>query len=201
MSLQPGSPPSENPFSTRHVRPGAIPFIFPPAINSESLLGLLAEHDWRGSIVGPHGTGKSALLMTLIPAIQGSGRAVVHYELHDGQRRLPQVPALPKGDGNVVVVVDGYEQLSWCRRTRLLRRCQRRHWGLLVTSHAEVNLPTLFRTHVDVALACRLVRDMIGPGNKAISEADVRAAFTRHEGNLRETLFALYDLYESRRAH
>jgi hypothetical protein len=32
-----------------------------------------------------------------------------------------------------------------------------------------------------------------------IAREDVDAAFSRHEGNLRETLFALYDLYESRR--
>ncbi len=192
--------PGENPFSTRNVRPGAIAYVFPMGLDPEALLARLAHHDWRGAIVGPHGTGKSALLATFIPAIQRSGRSVVHYELHDRQRRLPKTPVPPKDSKDVVIVVDGYEQLSWWNRTRLQQHCRRKEWGLLVTSHQELGLPTLIRTSVDAELACRLVHAMLPPGDKTISDTDVTRAFARHDGNLRETLFTLYDLYESRRA-
>ena len=47
------------------------------------------ENGWWGEILGPHGAGKSALLATLIPAVERAGRRPVLVELHDGQRRLP----------------------------------------------------------------------------------------------------------------
>jgi len=199
MSCSPTPRFPENPFSTRKTRPGAIPYVFPLGIDCEAILTRLAQHDWRGAIVGPHGSGKSALLATLIPAIKSGGHLVVHHELHDGQRRLSEKTIAPKDDADVVIVVDGYEQLSRWNRMRLQHRCRRRHWGVLVTSHGEVGLPTIFRTGTNMELACRLVRELLPLADKTISDTDVSAAFTRHEGNLRETLFTLYDLYESRR--
>jgi len=190
----------QNPFSTRNVRPGAIAFVFPAGHDAESLVEQLAASGWSGAIVGPHGTGKSTLLATLIPAIKAAGRQVIRYELHDGQRKLPSSPALPHGMPNAVIAVDGYEQLSWWNRTRLRRQCRQQGWGLLVTTHEEIDLPTLFRTSVDEQLAGRLVQAMLPPGDTTISEADVTAALSKHRGNLREALFELYDLYETRSA-
>lgn len=189
-----------NPFSTRNVRPGAIGFVFPEGHNAKSLVEQLAAHDWYGAIVGPHGTGKSALLATLIPAIEEAGRRVIHYELHDGQRRLPPVPTMPREMPNAVIVIDGYEQLSWWSRSRLRSRCRRQGWGLLVTTHESLDLPTLFRTSVDEKLANQLVQAMLPPGDTTITPADVTTALAQHSGNLREALFALYDLYELRHA-
>ena len=66
---------SSNPFSTRRVRPGAIAYCFPEGVDVETLLARLHENGWRGEIVGPHGSGKSALLATLMPAIEQRARA------------------------------------------------------------------------------------------------------------------------------
>ena len=56
-----------NPFATRHVRPGAIPFHFPAETSAAQLVARLRELNWRGAIVGPHGSGKSTLLVALAP--------------------------------------------------------------------------------------------------------------------------------------
>jgi hypothetical protein len=201
MDLSPSSPQKTNPFSTRCVRPGAIAYCFPQGVDAETLLIRLRENHWRGEIVGPHGSGKSALLATLIPAIEHSGKRVARVELHDGQRRLPVAPArMPGLDASTVLVIDGFEQLSLANRFRVKRLTARRGAGLLVAAHASVGLPPLWTTSTDRELARRIVRRLLGESEPRIAPEEIDAAFSCHGGNLRETLFALYDLYESRRA-
>ena len=188
-----------NPFSTRHVRPGAIEYLFPPGSTAESLLARLEGNSWRGQIVGPHGSGKSALVATLIRAVEESGRRVHLVELHDGQRRMPH--DFWRSDSitpNTLVVVDGYEQLGFFNRLRLRRFCPRRALGLLVTSHSSVGFADLFRTAPDIATTVRLVERLVDEG-APISADEVRERFSAHRGNIRELLFDLYDLYERRR--
>ena len=57
VSERPPALPTENPFSSRHVRPGATSYRFPPGESVEAILARLEEQQWRGEIVGPHGSG------------------------------------------------------------------------------------------------------------------------------------------------
>ena len=82
-------PTAGNPFSTRHVRPGAIEYLFPPGHGIEQLVRRLAQSDWTGQIVGPHGSGKSTLLASLRAALRDAGRRTHLVVLHDGRRRMP----------------------------------------------------------------------------------------------------------------
>ncbi len=204
--------PEQNPFSATRVRPGAVPFQFAAGQTAAALADRLRQHAWRGQIIGPHGSGKSALLATLLPAIEragfsggqglsgGQGRRTRLIELHDGQRRLPiDLGKSPELDSSMVLIVDGYEQLGRFSRFRLKRFCRRRGPGLLVTAHAPVGLPDLFHTAVDLPLAQRIV-ERLGRGlPRRVTAEDVAERFSRHGGNLRELLFDLYDLYEQRR--
>ena len=188
-----------NPFSTRHVRPGAIGYLFPPGTTAESLLARLEGNSWRGQIVGPHGSGKSALLATLIRAVEGSARQVHLVELHDGQRRMPhdfwQTDSITP---NTLVVVDGYEQLGFFSRLRLRRFCLKRALGLLVTAHLSAGFPDLFRTAPDIATTVRLVEQLVDR-DSPISADEIRERFSTHKGDIREVFFDLYDVYERRR--
>lgn len=190
-----------NPFSTRFVRPGALPYFFPPGESAEQLAAKLSAQGWRGQIVGPHGSGKSTLLAALAPWIERAGRKTLSFALHDGERRLPisneQRRQLSTAS---VLAIDGFEQLGAFSRWRIARLCRRRGCGLLVTAHADVGLPELYRTETNVELARRVV-DALGPFDRAISADDVERAFSAHRGDLREILFGLYDLYEQRRSH
>jgi len=189
-----------NPFSTRHVRPGAIDYLFPPGTSAESLLARLEGNSWRGQIVGPHGSGKSALLAALIRALEGSARQVHLVELHDGQRRIPH--DFWRTDGitpNTVVIVDGYEQLGFFSRFRLRRFCRKRALGLLVTAHSSAGLPDLFRTAPDVATTVRLVEQLVFR-DSPISADEICERFSAHKGDIREVFFDLYDVYERRRS-
>jgi hypothetical protein len=193
--------PTSNPFCTRCVRPGAIPFVFPAGKHLADLITALRKQGWRGEIVGPHGSGKSTLLATLVPELEGAGRTVIHYALHDGQRSLPVAwRKLPPANASTVVVIDGYEQLSRWNRLRLARWCRRRAAGLLVTTHASLGMPTLFTTATTLETAQQLASELLSSGDRAIAGEDVAAQFRLHAGNLREVFFGLYDLYEARRA-
>jgi hypothetical protein len=194
------SAPTDNPFSARHIRPGAIPYRFPPGQDVDMLVHRLEANQWRAQIVGPHGSGKSTLLASLLPAVQRAGKPALLVTLHDGQRALPA--ALADGEefaAKPLVAVDGYEQLSRWSRIRLDRLCRRHDLGLLVTTHHPVRLPELARTATDPQLAQSLVAELLGGRGDLIAPEEIAERFTAHQGNLRELLFDLYDLYEQRR--
>jgi hypothetical protein len=194
----PATTSEHNPFATRHVRPGSLPYHFPPGLNATVVVERLATAGWQGQIVGPHGSGKSTLLATLLPALESAGRRPRLITLHDGERRLPErLDSKISLDKPVVIVVDGYEQLGLWHRWRLVRWCRRREWGLLVTTHRSVGLPTVFETSTTVELA-REVIDRLAPGQALIDQAELAARFQARQGNLRELLFDCYDLYRRR---
>jgi energy-coupling factor transporter ATP-binding protein EcfA2 len=184
-----------NPFATRFVRPGAMPFLFPAGLDSAALVQRLAASQWRGAIVGPHGSGKSTLLESLCRELEQAGRSVVRITLRNGQHRL-QGPV--EAAAEQILAIDGYEQLSGWTRWHLARRCRRCHCGLVVTSHRSTRLPELYRTTVDLALVERIVDCLLPNAVELISSDDVLRAFCSHGENVRESLFALYDLYEAR---
>jgi hypothetical protein len=200
VSGQGERPVAENPFCSRRVRPGGTAFLFDPGQSAAALVDRLRGAGWRGQIVGPHGSGKSALLAALIQAVEQAGRHVVLVELHDGQRRLPR--DFWHGESlhaAALVVVDGYEQLSRLSRWLLRRFCRRRGSGLLVTAHAPVGLPDLCGSSVSRARAEQIVEQLQAGHAVLVGPQDVADRFARHNGNMRETLFDLYDLYEARR--
>lgn len=190
-----------NPFATRCVRPGAIPYLFPCGRSAGWLVERLRASGWWGQVTGAHGSGKSALVATLLPALEAAGRRPVCCLLHGGQRRLP-VPwrELAGADSATLLVIDGYEQLSRWQRWRAKRFCRRRGCGLLVTAHVDVGLPPLFHTAASAETTAQIAVGLLPPSDRTIAAEDVSRLFTARRGNVRETLFDLYDLYEKRRA-
>lgn len=187
-----------NPFSTRFIRPGAIDYRFAPGEDADVLVARLAEFCWRGQIVGPHGSGKSTLLATLAEPLARAGRRLWTIGLHDGARRLPAgwVVRATRAAANLIVV-DGYEQLSAWSRLTLQARCRRRGWGLLVSAHRDVGLPTLKVASPKLETAQRVVAHLVSGHDAHLAPELVAACFASSGGNLRETLFALYDRWEA----
>ena len=193
-----------NPFSTRHTRPGALPFQFAPGPKEKQLIERLWDTNLWGQIVGPHGSGKSTLLHLLSRRAARVGLCWVQLDLHNAQRRMPHGwrqkvwYAFERGR-NTMVVVDGYEQLTPYSRWRLKRTCRNHRWGLLVTAHQDVGLPHLYRTLTHIDLAHALVEMLLPDGDSRISSQTIARIFRRHEGNLREVFIDLYDHYETMR--
>lgn len=190
-----------NPFATRFTRPGALDFTFPDGQDAAQLVARLAAQGWWGQIVGPHGSGKSTLLHSLVPALEAAGRRIAWFTQGARERRLPVTPEETSyWDERTQLVVDGYEQVGWFSRQWLKRMCRSRRAGLLVTTHKSVGLPTLWTTQPDAMLLRQLVDRLLTAEQRPfIRDEDVSRCYQRHAGNLREALFALYDLYEQRR--
>ncbi|MFO7904391.1 MAG: hypothetical protein R6U98_17135 [Pirellulaceae bacterium] len=223
-----------NPFSTRHVQPGALEFLFPPGENADRLVERLRTFGWWGQLLGPHGAGKTTLLHTLRPRLEKAGRQIEWYTLRGGQRRLPKTPrptrtASPR---NNLIIVDGYEQLDRWARWQLKRRCRRAGSGLLVTSHADAGFPLIHQVQPSLPIVLRLVSQLLAPdasgprvsrselaaesptnartrgasplssqkhfADSGIKRQEVADCFRAWKGNVREVLFELYDLHETR---
>lgn len=186
-----------NPFDARYLRPGTLPYLFPQHCDLSEIIAKLEANGWRGEIVGPHGSGKSTLIASLLPALAAQGIKSASIALHAGDSGLPRAwLRQARTSGARIIVVDGYEQLTSFNRWRLKWACRRRGAGLLVTSHAPTGLPELLRTAVDLKLAQQVVDLLAANTAWRPSDADLQAAFLAHQGNLREMLFAMYDLYE-----
>jgi hypothetical protein len=197
---QPALRPRDNPFSSRHVRPGALPFLFAPGESLTGLMERLAGHGWWGQVVGPHGSGKSTLLAALLPELERAGRRPLAARLNQQNRILgEEVWQAAEGTLPRVLVIDGYEQMSWWGRRRLKAACRRNGHGLLVSCHRGLGLPQLYRTAVTAELARRVLDRLLTPGQcQALGEFDLGRALAARGGNLREVLFDLYDFYEER---
>jgi energy-coupling factor transporter ATP-binding protein EcfA2 len=189
-----------NPFSTRFITPGAVPFVFPPQVDAPTLISRLAIQGWWGQIVGPHGSGKSTLLKSLLPLLKKADRHAALYRLTAGQRPLhsPRREAAHWNE-HTLVVVDGYEQLGWLEQWRLRHSCRQRGAGLLVTAHQPMaGLPMLLTTETTREIAREVVARLLNGASHWISDAEIEHAFLDSQGNLREMLFKLYDSFEQR---
>ena len=190
---------NRNPFATKFIRAGALPFVFEDGQSIESLHQRLVKHQWRGQIVGPHGSGKTTLLRMLDSCWSNWERESVLMTAQNGQRSIPLSGGLAWNE-RTQVIVDGYEQLGVWMRLRLHTQCRLRKSGLLVTTHARVrSLPVLYETRTTLELAKQLATLLIAEdesGLLADLECELNSGLYKHNGNLRETFLHLYDVYD-----
>lgn len=160
----------------------------------DDLLERLAALGWRAAIVGPHGHGKTTLLEDLVPHLEARGFRLRSVMLHTGDRRLGRERKdrlFRDLDPRDILCVDGAEQLgrwSWLA----LRLRSRAAGGLLITSHRTGLLPTLVDCETTPELLEGIVRDLLGEAGEAPDPAEL---LDRHDGNVREALWELYDVW------
>ena len=192
--------PRSNPFATRFVKPGAVDFQFSGSGDLSSLLRRLKDTGWWGQILGPHGSGKSTLVCSLLKCLAKVRRTCVHVQLSKHQNRAAfDVAQTRCWNKDTQVIVDGFEVLPWNCKRRLRQACRSRNAGLLITSHRRLRgIPVLFQTEASEGVTQQLVERLTIAGDLYLSENDVRTSYAKFNGNVRETLFDLYDLYEQR---
>jgi len=201
MKVPPVQPP-RNPFIAKRIAPGTLPYVFPEGDTAEGLICRLREARWRGQIIGPHGTGKSTLLATLLPLLEHEGRRPTLITLRKESKaprgRLSKFISQATGDSRWMLVIDGYEQLGRFERWRIHRQMAGQAGGLLVTTHRPLKMEWTFETRTNHAVAQEVVRRLTSGYADLIATAEVNRIFEQCTGDVRELLFKLYDLYEQR---
>lgn len=209
MTTRMGAP--ANPFCTRYHAPGSLAFVFEPARGAASAAECYARFrsaGFRGEIAGPHGTGKTTLLRALEAQLKAYGHPTVAVMLQSDRRRMPvgwdrspvEAGAFRPGP-RTVLFLDGAEQLSRFDWWRVCWRVRSLGWGLLATTHHSQGLPVLYRTSVEPALAQNLVATILAQNPnlpRLVDPSEAVPVLERSAGDLRETIFRLYDLYEAR---
>ena len=200
--------PSAPPVRLTHVRlqpfchplhpPGRADFLFPDGDSPASLVARLRDNSWQGQILGPHGSGKSTLLAALVPVLEAAGKTVERYAVQAGSPLAIKTENMTAWTDKTLVIIDGYEQLGWLARRKLRSLVRSRSAGLLVTAHKDAGLPTVFSTQPSEELARQIVARLLPVGDATITDADIARAYAAHGDNLRELLFALFDVYQSR---
>lgn len=179
-----------NPFSTKFIRPGAIAYQCVPGKSISYYADCFLSNGCRGQVVGPHGTGKSTFVIAIQKELAARGLDVRLVTLHSfDKNELGSLLTLQSGS---ILILDGFEQLPFWRRFRITQSTLWRKIGLLTTSHVSFGLPTLLETRADLETSQNLVRTLTG----SEPPENLGALLTKHNGNLREVFFELYDVYE-----
>lgn len=188
-----------NPFATRYTRPGALPPLdnLGHILDVAAMIPVLPAAGRIAAIVGPHGHGKSTLLAAIVRQSSALGRRVVCIGVDGPAAAVAAVAAIARVPPGSLVCIDGWDRMrcgtSWAARVLATRRgC-----GMLVTTHTDAGLPVLARCESSPAILAKLIGLLPDHGGR-ITPTDVDEAFLRHAGDVRESLFELYDRFENR---
>lgn len=192
----------ENPFSTRYTRPGALPYL--RADNglplSPAEIAARAQAHRRSCITGPHGTGKTTLLVHLRTHLDRESELpsrLATLRIGGGSAELWQTLATVPREG--MMIVDGYEQLTLVDRWRLIYRAWKGGLRLLVTAHRP---PWLFHRLAETGtprpiarqLATMLLSEFPEQRERMLRSFDQR--WRAAEGNIRQLWATLYEDFE-----
>jgi len=186
--------PCDNPF--RVGRLDALGFV-EHVVGVDAVVQALAKNNYRGALVGGHGTGKSTLLRAVGDRLIGRGLSPMPLFMNTEERgRLPlrwRIAVRRAGEGDALLL-DGYDHLP--RWARLWVRYKAQYAGaLVVTSHRRCRLRTVAQMQTSPALLRTIVAELAGEGYAA--SVDCEALWQETGGNLRDALRLLYDRVSS----
>lgn len=198
-----------NPFSTRFIQPGAIEYQrFDGGTVMELARQFLERPSIRLSIIGPHGSGKSTLVASLVSEFQHLRPETRIHALRfstDQNPRTPLLASMAKWSSASIVILDGFEQLGFWSRMRTCRHAARSAIKLLVTAHQRLRgFDTLWETTVTETSSSWVVQQLLQQSEHPNVAQDLlisdawSSSRTKHRQNLRESLFDMYDWYQNR---
>jgi hypothetical protein len=180
----------ENPFTSDRIE--NLAFRFPGTQTWDTLLARLEANQFRGSIVGPHGSGKSTVMEQLVPRLEERG-FVPHLMILNAESKaankdavLAEVRRLRAPD---FLLLDGAEQMS-TRQWLPLRAVVDQLAGCVVSVHRTGRLPTVLETETSPALLEDIVAELTG---SRLPAGEAAAIHLRNRGDIRSCLRELYD--------
>ncbi|MFT5301610.1 MAG: ABC-type phosphate/phosphonate transport system ATPase subunit [Mariniblastus sp.] len=159
-------------------------------------LSRLAELKFQAAIVGYQGSGKSTLLAELRDRLDQASHPNLYLYLP--QERTEHAMLVSRAMGNCethLVLVDGFERLTFWQRRRLVQQAKNGA-GIVLTAHRPVSsLTTWIHCHTDENLMRDLLEEL-GLNAPEIQAAG-QIAFRKSQGNIRTALRDLYDQFSS----
>lgn len=197
-----------NPFSTRFIQPGAIEYQrFDGGSVSELAQRLLTITSKRVAIVGPHGSGKSTLVANLVAEFRSMLPETELHALRFSSEQSPRAAltaSMAEWTSDSLVILDGYEQLSFWSRLLVGRSASKRGITLVATAHNHLrDFETLWETSVTETSSHWVVQQLLQQAARPemastlLASEDWARSREKHRQNLRESLFDMYDWYHA----
>ena len=161
----------------------------------------------RGTIIGPHGSGKSTLVASLVsklPSIVPNSKIHTLRFSTDKSAAKSLNISVKEWTPHSIAILDGYEQLRFWSRLRVAWIARARSISIMATAHRPVRgFETLWETSVTESSSQWVVEQLLlqselpnGANELLQSEAWSRSR-SKHGQNLRESLFDMYDWWQS----
>jgi hypothetical protein len=186
----------DNPFKVSSLE--KIEFVFNNTDWPE-LLERLKVMNYRGALVGHHGSGKSKLLNEFEQKLIDKDFRIRKLFLNMDTRKFPPgfLPTFySKLTANDIIMFDGAEQLSKMAWNRFEKKSSAAG-GLVITCHEPGMLPTLIETESSVELFKRILAG-IAPEEVDSLGNELEPLLKKHSGNLRDAFRELYDTYSEK---
>jgi hypothetical protein len=186
----------ENPFNTERLNEIRYHLI---KGTWEDLMKKLAGMNYRASITGPHGSGKSKLLQDIQIRLGELGFGTKTIFLNKEKRRLEKHflnSFLENMSAKDIIFFDGADLMGRLEWRRFKRRTAGAA-GLIVASHRAHLLPALMKCSTSPELLHEIVRQLLGKHAPELL-ITTEAIYHKHRGNMRDAIRELYDIYASR---
>ncbi len=163
----------------------------------DDLMARLDTLDHFGAIIGPDGSGKTTLLDELGVRLEEEGFTLKRLFLNDMTPAIPRsslenlIAGLTEKD---IILFDGADLMGRLAWSRFERRASKAA-GLVVTAHREGLLPILAECRTTPQMLEEIVSEILGNSRHGL---DLRGMYDTHDGNIRQVLRELYDLYAER---
>jgi energy-coupling factor transporter ATP-binding protein EcfA2 len=156
----------------------------------------LRELNYRAAIIGPEGSGKTTLLEDLQRLLERKGwrTRLVFVNDTSGCDRPACRHLVSELTPETLLLLDGADSIRRWDWSLLKRRTITYACGLVITSHRPGLLPTLIECSTTPTLLNEIVNGLL-PQSRTIPAEFLDSLYVRHQGNLRDCLRELYDLY------
>ena len=162
----------------------------------------------RASIIGPHGSGKSTLVASLVHEWNQVRPETIVHQLRfstglSASRSLNG--SIDSWSQSSILILDGYEQLNFWSRIKVAWTVRRRSIRILATAHQHLSgFETLWETSVSDSSSHWVIELLLGLSEcpdalaQLLKSTEWECSRSKHGQNLRESLFDMYDWWQKR---
>lgn len=182
-----------NPFSSKRLEQLRYR---PTQITIDEMLTKLPRIAYRGEIVGPHGSGKTTLMLQLSRRLSANGHKIKHVFVNDtnpltADARKDLSASLKPSE---IVLLDGADHIGILAWKTLKRHIFNANAGLIITTHKPGMLDSLVECSTTPKLLTDIANELV-PIQTSMHDDLINSIYARHNGNIRDCLWQLYDIW------